>query len=585
MKKSLILVGSFICLVGIFGFSKSANAWFCWPSPVDDCNVQCRNLAPNSDLNVYTINADWVGTRGHTDGRGEGVVSMRGLATETYFIKDSAGNVDTLAKVTGSGHCANVPPYVTSSIALYSAPPKYPLPAGGVVQGSAVYYVAKVQSVLGNWISGGINFNFSSTISEYARNYEVVDDRTHGHESNACFSCGNNISWPSCAEEFGADYTEIDRKEFGGFCHCEKRITCRKSQGFQDMAISGYTNAMINTPGNIFTGTISATDSAGNTTTSSATTPVIPPPQEIKATGTASCSCSNGVLTTSLNVSGTQGVEYAILRSDKVVDNLAERTSNYYIPGNGWWGPISSCVNGVVKTLLPIENGLPSGYQTYSIFKDGAVMPGLSGLSSAWNIPIGTGTNQKYCCGTDWFGNCNKYCNCPSYTTLPSSSNNKHKYSAVSWGSPTTVLPSHVGDGNAYGDQGLTPETGYVYLVRVPATDREGFTTTYSDPITVTTPACVAPVVVPLPSCAFSASPTTVPAHSISKISWDCQNSINCSLYEGTSVVASGIKKDYTANIGTDDKTYKLSCTGDGGSKDFTLSVKVSSVQYQEVAP
>ncbi|MDD5547305.1 MAG: hypothetical protein PHN74_00130 [Candidatus Pacebacteria bacterium] len=588
MKKHLILAGIVFCLFGFFGILKSANAYYCYPNPVGDCFVNCKEFKPGSEVKVYNVAKEQVRGGTYFDANGDASINMSGLSSGTYYViyspaeyflgifQTKAAELFNLSKIGGEPKCYSTPLHTDISIYKNSSKEALTVPAA---PGTAFYFESELKSFLNSYITNK-NFNFSYTLNSTIQKDPINDTYIDSYDSNRCFSpC--DMGYPSCR----AGYTEVDRRELTRVCGCEHRITCSKNLGFQNMIISGYGNVVSNTSNNTFNTIVSATDSDGHTASANAVIPLTLPPQQIKATGSVSFSSSSGSLKGTLTINGVpQGLDYAILRSNKVSEKLAKISSNYYIPPKNDWGYyINSCVGGGIS-LPTKENILPSAYKAYSIFQDSktTAIATINAIAGSSATAIGNIKNSRYQCGTDW-GGAPRYCNCPNnFTVLPSSSSLQHTYSINSWDNPGSVSSSNTG--NSFIDVNVDYNQEYAYIIKVPATDRDGYITTYSDPITGETPN-VPPAPPALPSCSFSADPSMVPAHSASKITWSCQESNTCDLYEGTSKVDSGISGDYTANIGTTSKIYKLSCSGNGGLKDFSLTIKVSSIQYKEVAP
>ncbi|MDD5430857.1 MAG: hypothetical protein PHP03_01390 [Candidatus Pacebacteria bacterium] len=594
MKNSKILfLAVIVCAIGFFGLIRQVRAEaHCYPNPVGRCYSNCVNFSPYSDVGVYDI-AGYFTKVGHVNSRGEVALDMNGFAPGVYFIAEKGGGNKTKLGVVPDASCFNPP--MSTSLNFYQDSSKNPIPDTGVYQGSSIYFASEIKTFLNRYISSA-NFDFSNSTNAPIVSDPVYDEYSTSYNSNACFSpC--NMGYPSC----NAGYTETDRRELTGLCHCEHRITCSRLMDYQYKLISGYTSVIINTSGNKFTGNASATDSAGGAVSASAVIPVLPPPKEIKATGSASCSCdkTTGTVTTNLSINGTQGVDYAILRVGKMqAENLSARTSNYYIPGKNWIGSyIYDCVGGIVKSLNPISNIYPSSYKSYSVLQDSK--PFLN-LSSSWTIPIGTYANSTYCMGGGWLKICG--ISCPSFTVLPSSGSSPHSYSISRWSDPITTASSQTG--SSYVDASISPSTDYSYIIKVPATDRAGFTTTYSDPITVSAPACaVVPVcgdnacngtetcstcpqdcgacpVSESPSCvSFAASPLTVNAGGTSTLSWNCSNVTACTI-DGMAV--SGTTK--TVTLGESSHKYVLSCVN-GNSAPTVLERTIYVIDIGEVKP
>ena len=86
----------------------------------------------------------------------------------------------------------------------------------------------------------------------------------------------------------------------------------------------------------------------------------------------------------------------------------------------------------------------------------------------------------------------------------------------------------------------------------------------------------------PLPSCVFSASPTTIVPPQSSSLSWNCDDANSCSIDNGIGPVgvdgSSTVKPSQTT-------TYTLSCSGTGGSASFQTTVRTTRFDIKEVAP
>ncbi len=84
-----------------------------------------------------------------------------------------------------------------------------------------------------------------------------------------------------------------------------------------------------------------------------------------------------------------------------------------------------------------------------------------------------------------------------------------------------------------------------------------------------------------LQDCAMWATPSTTPAFSKTTLNWFCTNVSSCSLDGAPASIPSGT----ASKTVTQDTTFRLSCSGVGGSKEYQVSVKATKSDIQEVKP
>ncbi len=92
-----------------------------------------------------------------------------------------------------------------------------------------------------------------------------------------------------------------------------------------------------------------------------------------------------------------------------------------------------------------------------------------------------------------------------------------------------------------------------------------------------TDPGCSSPtdnVEYPIPSCSFSASPTSITTGHSSSLSWSCSNATSCT---GTNFSTGGATSGGPTIVSpSSSTTYSLSCSGTGGSTNPSITVTVN---------
>ncbi len=89
-------------------------------------------------------------------------------------------------------------------------------------------------------------------------------------------------------------------------------------------------------------------------------------------------------------------------------------------------------------------------------------------------------------------------------------------------------------------------------------------------------------VTIPLPSCVFFATPSSIVPPQSSSLSWNCGNANSCSIDNGIGSVGVNGSSTVKPNRNT---TYTLSCNGAGGGASFQTTVRVTNFNIQEVSP
>lgn len=131
--------------------------------------------------------------------------------------------------------------------------------------------------------------------------------------------------------------------------------------------------------------------------------------------------------------------------------------------------------------------------------------------------------------------------------------------SGGTWGSGTSVSTSGSNSSGA-----LTTSTTYTFSCKY-VYDQS---LTYTDTQTVTVAAA------PAPSCStFSANPTSITQGQYSTITWSCSNATSCT---GTNFSTGGATSGNTSVNPSQTTNYSLSCTGAGGTTNYTNGATVS---------